>query len=199
MFIPGQSEKTVNKPKSNIVDKEVENKIKPVSNDTITEITPSSSTMGNSIETTTDTNKTQKLTNEVIQNISVPEPSTSIDIDCNELQPEYEPVQKRPKTYTIDESTEELKVIASNVSDDPTENIRAQFAKQASISEPIKTLPIKTLTTSFFAEPRVPSTLLTDPEPDIEKLLRTHAIRAVANTCLNIIPFPMVYKIKLRI
>jgi len=199
LFIPGQSEKGVNKHKSNIVNREVKNKIKPVSNDTITELTPSSSTMGNSIETTkhvkTYSNKTKKHTNEVIQNISVIKPSTSMDIDyCNEFQLEYEPVPKRPKTYTKNKTTEESKAIASNVSDDPTENISVQFAKQASISEPANTLPVKTLATNFFTEPRVPSTLFTNPEIDIEKILREQSIRAVAHTHLKIIPFPMVYK-----
>ncbi|CAH1732720.1 uncharacterized protein LOC114132806 [Aphis gossypii] len=192
----GQSEKAVNKPKSNIVDREVKNKIKPVSDDTITEITLSSSTMGNSIETTknvkTYTNKTKKLTNEVIQNISIIEPSTSMDIDySNEFQLEYEPVPKRPKTYSKDKTTEEIKMIASNVSDDPTENISIQFARQASISEPAKTLPVKTLATNFFTEPRVPSTLFTNREMDVEKILREQSLRTAAHTYLKIIPFPM--------
>jgi len=199
LFIPGQSEKTVNKLGSNIVDKEVKNEIKPVSDDTIINITPSSSTMGNSIKTTrnvkTYTNKNKKPTNEVIQNISVFKPSTSINIDyCNDFELEYEPVQKRPKTYTKNKTTEELKVIASNVSDDPTESIRIQFAKQASISEPVNTLPVQTFTTNFFTESRVPSTLFTNPETDIDKLLREQSIRAVAHTQLKIIPFPMVNK-----
>lgn len=194
MFIPGHSEKTVNKSESNIVDKEDKNKIKSVSNDTITEITPSSSTMGNSIETTknikTYVNKTKKLTNEVLQNISVIKPSTSTGIDyCNEFQLEYEPVPKRPKTYAKNKTTKELKVTASNVSDDPTENISIQFASQASISE-----PIKTLTTNLFTEPHVPSSSFTNPEIDVEKNLKKQSICAVANTYLKIIPFPMVYK-----
>jgi len=74
------------------------------------------------------------------------------------------------------------------VSDDPTENISAQFAIQASISE-----PVNTLTTNLSNEPRTP-TLFTNPEIDIEKILREQSVRAAAHTHLKIIPFPMVYK-----
>jgi len=46
LFIPDQSDKTVNKSKSSTVNNYVKNKIKAISNDTITKITPSSSTAG---------------------------------------------------------------------------------------------------------------------------------------------------------
>ncbi|XP_025191978.1 nuA4 complex subunit EAF3 homolog [Melanaphis sacchari] len=132
----GKSKKEASKPKNNTIDKEVEDKIKSTNNESI----PSTSTMESNIKTTENiishTNKTEKLTNEIIENISETKPSQSIDIDnCNKFQPEYEPVQKRLKTC-IENLTKESQDNTSNISVNATENIKEQVEEQSLISGP---------------------------------------------------------------
>ncbi|XP_060844053.1 uncharacterized protein LOC132924014 [Rhopalosiphum padi] len=204
----GQSKKA--EPKSNSIDKDVKDKIKVTNDDTITKNIPSSSTMASSSEVTknvkTYTNKAaKKITNEVIQDIRVTEPSESTNIDySNEFQPEYEPVLKRLKTYTKNKLTDKLQVNVTDIFDDTTKNIEEPVAEKALISEPSQPVNIdlckvsNDATTSDSVQEVTqitePSQLIVEDDTtkeniDEEALKEEAAIRACSNIFLEFIPF----------
>jgi len=208
---PGQSKKA--EPKSNSIDKDVKDKIKVTNDDTITKNIPSSSTMASSSEVTknvkTYTNKAaKKITNEVIQDIRVTEPSESTNIDySNEFQPEYEPVLKRLKTYTKNKLTDKLQVNVTDIFDDTTKNIEEPVAEKALISEPSQPVNIdlckvsNDATTSDSVQEVTqitePSQLIVEDDTtkeniDEEALKEEAAIRACSNIFLEFIPFSVV-------